>query len=192
MNGRETTLTGIMKKKLFLLVLLFFMATSISSSSVLERTLLARTKRTTMSNMMMMMSSRAPCPVACTCHYDVISCNDLIDSCVECAHWRQIEFVQIGELGARAFERFRFASNRTTSIVIYKLLNGTIRADAFDGFRVPDHAQVEIVFQYNSMIRLDRHALRGLTLQRNSTVIFNFPYTTQVITCINYVNYRLT
>lgn len=180
MNGRETKLTGIMKK-LLLLVLLFMATTSISSSSVLERTL-TRTKRTTMSSMMMMMSNRAPCPVACTCHYDVISCNDLIDSCVECAHWRQIEFVQIGELGARAFERFRFASNRTTSIVIYKLLNGTIRADAFDGFRVPEHAQVEIVFQYNSMIRLDRHALRGMTLQRNSTVIFNFPYTTQVIT----------
>lgn len=127
-----------------------------------------------------MISYSQPCPSLCTCHYEIINCNDLIDSCQECAHWRQIDFNQIQQIGPRAFQRFHFAPNQTTSIMIYKLLNGTIGADAFDSFRVPENAQIEITFQYNSMIRLDRHALRGLVLGRNSTVVFNFPYTTQV------------
>lgn len=121
-----------------------------------------------------------PCPSSCTCNYDLINCNDLIESCAECLHWRQIDFNQIVQMSAHAFEHFRFASNQTTNIIIYKLLNGTIGPDTFHSLDVPENGQVEITFQYNSMIRFDRHALRGLRLEKNSTVIFNFPYTTQV------------
>jgi hypothetical protein len=46
---------------------------------------------------------------------------------------------------------------------------------------VPRGAHVEITFQYNSLIRFDAHALAGLRLDANATLVFNFPYTTQVL-----------
>lgn len=124
-----------------------------------------------------------PCPRSCTCSYDTINCNDLIDACPECVHWRQIDFNQISHIGPKSFRNFHFAPNRTTHIIIYKLLNSTIGTDTFDLFRAPENSEIEVTFQYNSMIRFDRLALKGLRVEKNATVIFNFPYTTQVRVC---------
>lgn len=121
------------------------------------------------------------CPMGCTCSSDTINCNDLIETCEECINWHQIDFNQISEMKANTFRYFKFAPNRTTHIIIYKLLNSTLSAKIFENLHVPANAQLEITFQYNSVIKLDKFALNGVSLSENSTLVFNFPYTTQVI-----------
>lgn len=136
-------------------------------------------------------ASSKPCPSSCTCSYDTINCNDLIDSCVECVHWRQIDFNQITHMKPHAFARFHFAPNQTTHIIIYKLLNSTIGPDTFASFRLESNSHIEVTFQYNSMIKFEKYALNGLQIGHNSTLVFNFPYTTQVLfasKCFDFVH----
>lgn len=125
-------------------------------------------------------NQQKPCPESCTCNYNIINCNTLIDSCRECLQWREIDFNQITHIHKRAFRNFHFAPNHTSNIIIYKLLNSSIGADTFDSFRVPENGQVEVTFQYNSVIKFEPYVLRGLRIEKNATMIFNFPYTTQV------------
>jgi hypothetical protein len=122
-----------------------------------------------------------PCPRNCNCNFDTINCNDLIDQCTECVHWSKIDFNQIGQMRPRSFHHFRFSPNHTTHIIIYKLLNSTIGAGTFEGMHLPRNAHVEITFQYNSLIKFDKNILRGLRLDTNASLVFNFPYTTQVL-----------
>lgn len=122
-----------------------------------------------------------PCPTNCNCNYDTVNCNDLIETCEECVHWSQIDFNQIVQMRPMSFKNFNFAPNRTTHIIIYKLLNSTIVENTFNSFKVKQNSQVQVTFQYNSMIIFDKHALDGLVIETNSTLIFNFPYTTQVV-----------
>ena len=124
---------------------------------------------------------KRPCPVGCTCSYDTINCNELIDQCHDCIHWHQIDFNQITEMKKQTFKNFNFAPNRTTHIIIYKLLNSTLTENIFEDLIVPSNAQLEITFQYNSVIKLDKFTLNGIVLKSNATLVFNFPYTTQVI-----------
>ena len=126
-------------------------------------------------------NKQRPCPDKCNCNYDTINCNELIDSCTECVHWNQIDFNQILQMKTESFKNFRFAPNRTTHIIIYKLLNSTIGADTFKSLIVPTNSRVEITFQYNSVIKFDKNALSQALLESNSTLVFNFPYTTQVL-----------
>ena len=122
-----------------------------------------------------------PCPASCTCSYDTINCNELIERCDECVHWSQIDFNQIRELRPNSFAHFRFAPHRLTHIIIYKLLNSSIGAHAFANMHTPVNAHVEITFQYNSLVRFEAQALAHASLAANSTLVFNFPYTTQVV-----------
>ena len=126
-------------------------------------------------------SSNRPCPSRCNCNFDTMNCNDLLARCAECLHWSKIDFNQIREMRARAFEHFRFAANQTTHLIIYKLLNSTLDADTFAGMHVERHAHLEVTFQYNSLIIFGKHVLRGLRLAANATLVFNFPYTSQVV-----------
>lgn len=126
-------------------------------------------------------SKNRPCPSTCNCNYETMNCNDLISECPECEHWSEIDFNQIQALKRNTFKHFKFASNRTTQIIIYKLINSTLVAEAFNGLVVPENSHLEITFQYNSVIKFDKHALTGIHLKPNSTLVFNFPYTTQVI-----------
>ncbi len=80
-----------------------------------------------------------------------------------------------------------------THIIFYKLLNSTIGPYTFNDMHVASHSQIEITFQYNSLIKFDRHSLSGLEMSPNSTLVFNFPYTTQVVfaaQCFDGVNMR--
>lgn len=122
-----------------------------------------------------------PCPINCNCNYDTINCNDLIDTCDECLHWPQIDFNQIVNMKPSSFKNYNFAPNRTTHIIIYKLLNSTLGANSFDSLHIPENSQIEITFQYNSLIKFDKLTLNGLRMGANSTLVFNFPYTTQVV-----------
>lgn len=122
-----------------------------------------------------------PCPRGCTCNFDTINCNDLIDQCAECSHWSKIDFNQIGQMKPRSFQHFKFSPNHTTHIIIYKLLNSTIGTRTFDGMHLARNTHVEFTFQYNSMIKFDKHLLQGVVLDTNATLVFNFPYTTQVL-----------
>jgi hypothetical protein len=83
-----------------------------------------------------------PCPSGCTCSYDTVNCNELIDQCDECVNWHQIDFNQITELKRDTFSQFKFAPNRTTHIIIYKLLNSTLGQDVFNNLNVPQNSQV--------------------------------------------------
>lgn len=121
------------------------------------------------------------CPANCSCSYDAISCNELITSCTECAHWHEINFNKITELKPGAFKDFKFASSSTTNIIIYNLVNSSVTEDVFKGLVVPENSHLEITFQYNSVITFAKRVLNGVHLKRNSTLVFNFPYTTQVI-----------
>ena len=87
-----------------------------------------------------------PCPSGCTCSYDTINCNELIDQCDECVNWHQIDFNQITELKRNTFSQFKFAPNRTTHIIIYKLLNSTLGPDVFNSLNVPPNSQVLFCF----------------------------------------------
>ena len=126
-------------------------------------------------------ATKRPCPRGCNCNYDTINCNDLVTHCAECEHWHQIDINQIECMRPRSFHHFKFAPNRTTHLIFYKLLNSTVGAHTFEDMLVEENARIEITFQYNSMIKFDRHALRGLRMRANSTVVFNFPYTSQVV-----------
>jgi hypothetical protein len=146
--------------------------------------LLSRTKRSLSTDFLISepsLFSQRPCPTNCTCNYDTINCNDLIEKCDECSHWSQIDFNQIVQMRPSSFKHFKLSSNSTTHIIIYKLLNSSIGADTFKQLVIPDSSHVEITFQYNSLIKFQRNALNGLELRKNSTLIFNFPYTTQVV-----------
>lgn len=140
-----------------------------------------RSPNSIFSNDDLLVQSQRPCPKNCNCNYDTINCNDLIDTCYECVHWPQIDFNQISQIKKDSFRHFKFAPNRTTHIIIYKLLNSTIVSNTFNGLTLERNSHVEITFQYNSLIRFDKHALNGLVMNPNSTLVFNFPYTTQVL-----------
>lgn len=122
-----------------------------------------------------------PCPNECNCNYDTINCNDLIKKCDECVHWPQIDFNQIEHMKTNSFKNYKFAPNRTTHIIFYKLLNSTLGPNTFNAMNVTPHSQIEITFQYNSLIKFDKYSLSGLDMDVNSTLVFNFPYTTQVV-----------
>jgi hypothetical protein len=121
-----------------------------------------------------------PCPHNCNCNYETINCNGLISTCNECLYWPKIDFNQIYKLTESAFKHFKFAPGKITNVIIYKLLNSTIGAGTFNDFIVPPNSHIEVTFQYNSLIKFDHNVLKGLKLGHNSTLIFNFPYTTQV------------
>ena len=101
-----------------------------------------------------------PCPNACNCNYDTINCNDLIDTCVECELWQQIDFNQIENMKPKSFEKFKFAPNRTTHIIFYKLLNSTLGPKTFHSMKVAENSQIEITFQYNSLIKFTTRKCR--------------------------------
>jgi hypothetical protein len=122
-----------------------------------------------------------PCPKNCNCNFDTINCNDLVESCTECVHWSKIDFNQIIQMKSQAFKNYMFSSNHSTHIIIYKLLNSTLGAFTLDKLHLSKNSHVEITFQYNSMIKFDENALKGLQIDSNATLVFNFPYTTQVI-----------
>ena len=122
-----------------------------------------------------------PCPSNCNCNYETVNCNDLISECPECEHWTEIDFNQIQAMKRNTFKHFKFAPNKTTQIIIYKLINSSLVSEAFNGLVVPENSHLEITFQYNSVIKFDKNALTGIHLKPNSTLVFNFPYTTQVI-----------
>jgi hypothetical protein len=110
-----------------------------------------------------------------------MSCSDFFNKCEECQYWSLIEFSQISQLNEESFKNYIFASNRTTHLIIYKLLSSTIRAYSFRDMNVPVNSQIEITFQYNSIIRFDANAMSGLVIKENSTLVLNFPYTTQIL-----------
>ncbi len=124
---------------------------------------------------------KRPCPPQCNCNYESISCSDLIPACPECLHWSAIDFSHITAIKPHAFRDFHFAPDRTTHLIIYKLIDSSLAADVFSDLVVPENAQVEITFQYNSVVRFEPYTLRGLRLKANSSLIFNLPYTTQVV-----------
>lgn len=124
---------------------------------------------------------KRPCPVNCNCNYETINCNAMIPSCSECFHWSGIDFNQINSMKSGAFSGFKFAPNRTTHVIIYKLVDSTLTRDVFKDMVIPENAKVEIIFQYNSVVTFDQYVLNGVHLKKNSTLIFNFPYTTQVV-----------
>ena len=122
-----------------------------------------------------------PCPVNCSCNYDTIYCNDLIETCPECIYWSQIDFNRVTKLNYEAFKHYSFAKNRITNIFIYNLLNDTISENSFKSFHVPANAHIEVTFHYNSLIKFNEYSLNGIHLDTNSTLVFNFPFTTQVL-----------
>lgn len=124
---------------------------------------------------------KRPCPVDCNCNYETISCSQIIKSCAECIYWNEIDFNQINSIQPGAFKDFKFASGKKTHIVIYKLINSTLEAGVFKDMIIPENAQIEITFQYNSVIKFSKNVLNGLRVGSNSTLVFNFPYTTQVV-----------
>ena len=130
------------------------------------------------------MKKPRPCPSQCNC-YEAISCNELIAKCVECEHWSDIHFNQINQMQVASFRHFHLAPNKTTHIIIYKLMESALGAQTFQDLVVPTGAQLEITFQYNSVVKFNRHVLQGARLNANSTLIFNFPYTTQVVFAAN-------
>ncbi len=71
------------------------------------------------------------CPLKCSCNYDSISCNELIDACPECFHWSSIDFNHINVMKPYTFKNFRFAPDRRTHVIIYKLIDSTLTADIF-------------------------------------------------------------
>ncbi|CAF1097052.1 unnamed protein product, partial [Brachionus calyciflorus] len=128
------------------------------------------------------------CPRTCSCNFDTISCPELILSCSECALWPRIEFNQITYLSPNSFENFHFLPNHNYRIIIYKLLNSSIGKDSFNKFTLGQNINVQITFQYNSLIKFEPYSLNGLELASNSTLIFDFPYTTQVIIALECLN----
>ena len=122
-----------------------------------------------------------PCPINCSCNFDTIYCNDIIETCEECKYWSQIDFNRVTMVKYESFKHYVFARNKVTNIFIYNLLNDTIGQNSFKNFYVPINSHIEITFHYNSLIKFNEYSLNGIFLDENSTLVFNFPFTTQVI-----------
>ena len=59
-----------------------------------------------------------PCPINCSCNYDTIYCNDLIETCEDCKYWSQIDFNRVTKLKYETFKYYSFARNKITNIFI--------------------------------------------------------------------------
>jgi hypothetical protein len=150
------------------LLLLIFLSYSLQTANTTTATFLQH-------------SQQRPCPLNCSCNYDTIYCNDIIETCEECIYWSQIDFNRVTKLKYEAFKYYLFARNKITNIFIYNLLNDTIKQNSFKNFYVPVNSHIEITFHYNSLIKFNEYSLNGIYLDTNSTLVFNFPFTTQVI-----------